>query len=337
MVRRSLEGDDQFVGCPGVLSELSELLPQAQQSLTDVLVAKSTTASSASSSVQISSISQQVCDQNKSQPTATETPIRAVMDGGSNQGRMCIECDERPRNICLHPCGHTVLCSDILRQEKANCKRNLSLTTKFPKNTEIVLNDQQQDIKNIIHTYTNESIKHDLWNNPRAEEDLAQHIHYKIIRWHEHRRKGIKWIQDGLNSPSDTAHAFVGFFTSMLGLVQKYIPYLISCFKSVTSLFIQLVMHPSTKIFVNTNYHRGTQFDGIEVQANFIPAKSTTLVMTTVPSSPPVQENITTHLEFGPQGAQERSPGVDRGVPPEEEEEGEGGVRAASRVDRKHQ
>ncbi|KAH3731831.1 TFIIH basal transcription factor complex helicase repD subunit [Pelomyxa schiedti] len=109
MVRRSLEGDDQFVGCPGVLSELSELLPQAQQSITDVLVAKSTTASSASSSVQINNISQQVCDQNK---TATETPIRAVMDDGSNQGGMCIECDERPRNICLHPCGHTVLCSD---------------------------------------------------------------------------------------------------------------------------------------------------------------------------------------------------------------------------------
>ncbi|KAH3764097.1 hypothetical protein Pelo_4037 [Pelomyxa schiedti] len=40
---------------------------------------------------------------------------------------------------------------------------------------------------------------------------------------------------DMSSSPSDTARALVGLFTSMLGLVQKYMPYLVSRFKSVTS------------------------------------------------------------------------------------------------------
>ncbi|KAH3705765.1 hypothetical protein Pelo_19687 [Pelomyxa schiedti] len=80
MLMRGLEGDERFIQCPDVQSLLSPLLPQAQQAIVDLMVSKAASLSLAQQHI-----------------TSAE---------------VCIECEEKPPNVILHPCGHAVLCSE---------------------------------------------------------------------------------------------------------------------------------------------------------------------------------------------------------------------------------
>ncbi|KAH3758867.1 hypothetical protein Pelo_9306 [Pelomyxa schiedti] len=130
-LQRGLEGDERFIGVPGVWSQLSELLPQAQQAMFDLMVSKAT--SSATPSHQYS-IQQRNHTPESSTPTgryaadgpgctATTTLVAGTLQAyvssvvvvnnnrHNSLSNVCMECDERPPNVQLQPCGHIVLCS----------------------------------------------------------------------------------------------------------------------------------------------------------------------------------------------------------------------------------
>ncbi|KAH3758623.1 hypothetical protein Pelo_9534 [Pelomyxa schiedti] len=92
LFHNALEGNAEFIGLPNVRQKLCALLPEAQQQLMGLL-------GQAGSS----------CP-----PGSTASPSPAPSCGTlpvSNE-ILCIVCDERPRNVRLHPCGHGVLCSE---------------------------------------------------------------------------------------------------------------------------------------------------------------------------------------------------------------------------------
>ncbi|KAH3766970.1 hypothetical protein Pelo_1191 [Pelomyxa schiedti] len=135
MLMRGLEGDDQFMAHPDVWSQLSELLPHALQSVMDVMLSKCTSSSAQQQSQPPPPPSPTTKTQQPggtSTSSATSDP-RSNSNSNNNQhqqqgglsdtGMMntcnmsstsmeCIVCDERPRNIRFHPCGHGVCCSE---------------------------------------------------------------------------------------------------------------------------------------------------------------------------------------------------------------------------------
>ncbi|KAH3761286.1 morn domain repeat protein [Pelomyxa schiedti] len=128
MLKHGLEGEECFLSCPAVWSELPELLPHAQQAIMTIMFAKVTTASSNSSS------SSNIESSNNLQPTlpgstgvSATKPVTESGSGGwkwegdsccqgttvtESNNMQCIVCDERPRNVRFHPCGHGVLCAE---------------------------------------------------------------------------------------------------------------------------------------------------------------------------------------------------------------------------------
>ncbi|KAH3744163.1 2-isopropylmalate synthase [Pelomyxa schiedti] len=107
MLQGALSGDASFMICPEVHSELSSALPVAQQALT-MLVLTSSSQSLSSSCLfdppSPSAASAIGC------PLALSSLGTQASSGIASDTIQCIVCDERPRNVRLHPCGHGVLC-----------------------------------------------------------------------------------------------------------------------------------------------------------------------------------------------------------------------------------
>ncbi|KAH3762782.1 radial spoke head protein [Pelomyxa schiedti] len=120
-IQQGLEGDEKFIGMPCVWSMLSELLPQAQQAMFDLIVSKATLSSSASpgaapSFYQNNTHTSQQPRAATTLPGCTATSSLSPTSHSSsmpnhNDNNVCIECDERPPNVQLQPCGHVVACS----------------------------------------------------------------------------------------------------------------------------------------------------------------------------------------------------------------------------------
>ncbi|KAH3766614.1 2-isopropylmalate synthase [Pelomyxa schiedti] len=107
MLMRGLEGDERFMQCPDVQSLLSLLLPQAQQAIVDLVVSKAFSLAAALSS----------SSQRSEQPSKTSTlpgrrAAQQTFTTTTASVEVCVECDERPPNVILHPCGHVLLCSE---------------------------------------------------------------------------------------------------------------------------------------------------------------------------------------------------------------------------------
>ncbi|KAH3765463.1 hypothetical protein Pelo_2676 [Pelomyxa schiedti] len=118
MLRQGLEGDEQFIGVPCVWSQLSELLPQAQQAMFDLMVSKA------------SSSGRFTLPGFTSSPQ--QPPLSPVSSGGMMQQMMlCIECDERTPNIQFQPCGHIVLCSQCSPTVRKCPHCRVQITTKL--------------------------------------------------------------------------------------------------------------------------------------------------------------------------------------------------------------
>ncbi|KAH3722916.1 hypothetical protein Pelo_18378 [Pelomyxa schiedti] len=124
-LQRGLEGDERFIGMPCVWSQLSELLPQAQQAIVDLMVSKATSspASFASSGFHHDNThsSQQQQQPRSSTTTAGGTTLPGCTAASTTStvspalpsSSVCMECDERPPDVQLQPCGHVVLCSQV--------------------------------------------------------------------------------------------------------------------------------------------------------------------------------------------------------------------------------
>ncbi|KAH3731953.1 TIR protein [Pelomyxa schiedti] len=120
MLKRGLEGDESFMSHPVVWAELSELLPASQQALIALVLEQKasststlTTTDALSSSTALQSGTTTATTQSQ-QPGCT-APVSIgpqQVSSDANQTLPCIVCDERPRNIRLHPCGHGVLCTE---------------------------------------------------------------------------------------------------------------------------------------------------------------------------------------------------------------------------------
>ncbi|KAH3765464.1 2-isopropylmalate synthase [Pelomyxa schiedti] len=116
LVMRGLEGDEQFMSHPDVWSQLSELLPQAQQAIVELSLSKATS-SSASGCQQQQPRSSLTTAARTTLPgcTTTSSPVSlsssSVPNHNNNESNVCMECEERPPDMQLQPCGHIVLCS----------------------------------------------------------------------------------------------------------------------------------------------------------------------------------------------------------------------------------
>ncbi|KAH3731540.1 cell end marker Tea1 [Pelomyxa schiedti] len=112
MLRRGLEGDEQFIALPAVWSMLSELLPQAQQAVMDLMVSKA-----ASMAAVVSTPSMIVT--TSTLPGCTTAGVTAAPTTIVN--KLCIECDENTANVQFQPCGHIVLCSQCAAVGMRKC------------------------------------------------------------------------------------------------------------------------------------------------------------------------------------------------------------------------
>ncbi|KAH3742505.1 hypothetical protein Pelo_16094 [Pelomyxa schiedti] len=138
MLMRGLEGDEQFMAHPDVWSQLSVLLPRSLQSVVDVTLSKCASTRSINEQSQVpnpSTTAATTATTTKAQQpgctsemmttggiigmtTTTPPTPESGVNSCSNTGMVmsnsmeCIVCDERPRNIRFHPCGHGVCCSE---------------------------------------------------------------------------------------------------------------------------------------------------------------------------------------------------------------------------------
>ncbi|KAH3732254.1 2-isopropylmalate synthase [Pelomyxa schiedti] len=115
-LKRGLEGDEKFIGMPCVWSILSELLPQAQQAIVDLMVSKAMLTSSSCGGSQQQPRSSMTTAGGTTLPGCTATsPVSpaASLSSVPNHSDVCMECDERPPDVQLQPCGHVVLCSQV--------------------------------------------------------------------------------------------------------------------------------------------------------------------------------------------------------------------------------
>ncbi|KAH3758679.1 hypothetical protein Pelo_9496 [Pelomyxa schiedti] len=110
MLQRGLEGDERFIGIPGVWSMLSELLPQAQQAIVDLMVCKATS-SGQQQQPGSSMATTEGAGTTLSGCAATSSFSSCQNNHNSNESNVCVECEERPPDVQLQPCGHVVLCS----------------------------------------------------------------------------------------------------------------------------------------------------------------------------------------------------------------------------------
>ncbi|KAH3722646.1 hypothetical protein Pelo_18647 [Pelomyxa schiedti] len=115
MLQRGMEGDEQFIALPAVWSQLSELLPPAQQALVDliVIVAKSTSSSSSFIHPQKQTPAGEAVARRATLPGCTAA-TSSPSDNNSQEETvvLCFVCEERPPNIYFQPCGHAVVCSE---------------------------------------------------------------------------------------------------------------------------------------------------------------------------------------------------------------------------------
>ncbi|KAH3731386.1 mORN repeat protein [Pelomyxa schiedti] len=125
-LQRGLEGDEKFIGMPCVWSQLSELLPQAQQAIVELSLSKATLSSSAcfggSQQQQQPRLPSMTTESTAAGGTtlpgctATSSSVSPVLlssvpNCNNNESNVCVECEERPPDVQLQPCGHVVLCS----------------------------------------------------------------------------------------------------------------------------------------------------------------------------------------------------------------------------------
>ncbi|KAH3761296.1 mORN repeat protein [Pelomyxa schiedti] len=125
-LQRGLEGDERFIGVPGVWSQLSELLPQAQQAIVELSLSKARLSSSACfggsqqqqqprlpSMTTASTAAGGTTLPGCTATTSSVSPVllSSVPNCNNNESNICVECEERLPNVQLQPCGHVVLCS----------------------------------------------------------------------------------------------------------------------------------------------------------------------------------------------------------------------------------
>ncbi|KAH3758741.1 hypothetical protein Pelo_9450 [Pelomyxa schiedti] len=101
-LQQGLEGDEKFIGMPGVWSMLSELLPQAQQAMLDLMVSRHKRDAATSRTATLPGCTATVT-------AVTQTSVSSVVV--NNNHNVCMECDERPPNVQFQPCSHVVVCS----------------------------------------------------------------------------------------------------------------------------------------------------------------------------------------------------------------------------------
>ncbi|KAH3766613.1 MORN motif precursor [Pelomyxa schiedti] len=123
MLMRGLEGDEQFIVCPSVWSTLSKQLPQAQQSIVNIMVSKS--------SALASHFNQPNNPQQEHCQTTSSSTLPGCTSSLDHSNKLCMECDERPPNVLLHPCGHLVLCSNCAatRRKCPQCRTKIQRKT----------------------------------------------------------------------------------------------------------------------------------------------------------------------------------------------------------------
>ncbi|KAH3767518.1 hypothetical protein Pelo_605 [Pelomyxa schiedti] len=113
VLKCGLEGNEQFIALPHVWSMLSEVLPQAQQAVIDLIVSKST--SSSNHQRQTPVMPQQTtlpgCT-STSTTSSSASAFQQLSGASSNDVDKCLVCDERPPSVCFQPCGHVVVCSE---------------------------------------------------------------------------------------------------------------------------------------------------------------------------------------------------------------------------------
>ncbi|KAH3722645.1 hypothetical protein Pelo_18649 [Pelomyxa schiedti] len=114
-LQQGLEGDEKFIGMPGVWSMLSELLPEAQQAIVDLMVSKATLLGSSSHqhqhSPEATTTTTRGTASHTTNTTSTLPGVTVNSNGNNHSSNICMECDERPPNVLFQPCGHSVLCS----------------------------------------------------------------------------------------------------------------------------------------------------------------------------------------------------------------------------------
>ncbi|KAH3722949.1 hypothetical protein Pelo_18344 [Pelomyxa schiedti] len=118
-LQRGLEGDERFIGMPCVWSQLSELLPQAQQAIVDLMVSKATSSSASFASSGFHHDDTHSSQQQQRRSTAGGTTLPGCTAASTSfsvssalpSSSVCMECEERPPDVQLQPCGHVVLCS----------------------------------------------------------------------------------------------------------------------------------------------------------------------------------------------------------------------------------
>ncbi|KAH3766986.1 hypothetical protein Pelo_1151 [Pelomyxa schiedti] len=124
-LQRGLEGDEKFIGMPCVWSQLSELLPQAQQAIVELSLSKARLSSSAcfggsqqQQQPRLPSMTTESTAGATTLPGCTATTssvspvlLSSVPNCNNSESNVCVECEERPPNVQLRPCGHVVLCS----------------------------------------------------------------------------------------------------------------------------------------------------------------------------------------------------------------------------------
>ncbi|KAH3766978.1 hypothetical protein Pelo_1142 [Pelomyxa schiedti] len=120
-LQRGLEGDEKFIGMPCVWSQLSELLPQAQQAIVELSLSKAMLSSSTcfGGSQQQPRLPSMTTESTAAGATtlpgctATSSPVllSSVPNCNDSESNVCVECEERPPDVQLQPCGHVVLCS----------------------------------------------------------------------------------------------------------------------------------------------------------------------------------------------------------------------------------
>ncbi|KAH3723053.1 hypothetical protein Pelo_18242 [Pelomyxa schiedti] len=146
MLMRGLEGDEQFMSHPDVWSQLSDLFPRSLQSVVDVMVSKSTSASM-NSTTTTTMATQPGCTASVvpaghyTQHAPQQQPQTGIISGvnsssptGGNVVMMCIDCDESPPNVQFQPCGHVVLCTQCAANVRkcTHCRAPIKTKTEIP-------------------------------------------------------------------------------------------------------------------------------------------------------------------------------------------------------------
>ncbi|KAH3758719.1 Morn repeat protein [Pelomyxa schiedti] len=121
MLMRGLEGDEQFIALPCVWSMLSELLPQAQQAVVDLMVSKAASMAAVVSTPSMPSVTTSTLPGCTSTTSSSSAGATAALTPTTLVNKLCMECDENPPNVQFQPCGHIVLCSQCAAVGMRKC------------------------------------------------------------------------------------------------------------------------------------------------------------------------------------------------------------------------